>query len=227
MNISVVIPAYNEASMIGQVVQSVLPMVSQVVVIDDGSSDTTAQVAAQAGAVVLRHMINRGQGAALQTGTRYCLENGSDVIVHFDADGQFEPAEIPKMMEPVLNGQVDLVIGSRFLKSNQIPTLRRLFLKFGILFTWFFAGIKLTDTHNGFRVLSRKAAELIILTQDRSAHASEIIEQVFRHDLKWLELPVSVKYTAYSTSRQDGVRNEGNVKKIRVAVRFILSKLLS
>ena len=237
MKIYAIIPAYNESKMIAEVVSSVRPYVSEVVVIDDGSADSTGRVAAQAGAIVLRHILNRGQGAGLRTGTEYALSAGADAIVHFDADGQHDPAEIPRLIEPIVNGEADLVLGSRFLKDahhsysdlrvgESVQGIRRGLIKLGVLFTWYFSGVHLTDVHNGFRALSRYAAERIVITQDRAAHASEILDQIRRNNLRFVERPTTIKYTEYSKSRQDGVRSEGNLKKIKVAVRFFLSKLI-
>ena len=150
------------------------------------------------------------------------------------------------MVEPIAKGEADLVLGSRFLKSplpgagsvqdlarqdgglapDSVPFIRKILLKLGILFTWYFSGVRLTDVHNGFRALSRSAAQKIILTQDRAAHASEILDQIRKNNLRFVERPATVKYTDYSRSRRDGVRGEGNFKKIKIAVRFFLSKLV-
>lgn len=202
MRIFAVIPAYNEQSVIGQVVSQVKNLVNEVVVVDDGSQDGTGHVAGENGARVLHHLVNRGQGAALRTGTDWAVAQGADIVVHIDADGQHEPLELKQLLEPVLKGEAEVAIGSRFLKKeNRIPAARRLILKAAILFTWFFSGIKLSDAHNGFRVLSRRAASLINISQDRMAHASEIIDEISRNKLIYREIPVSVKYTAYSLGK--------------------------
>lgn len=222
MKVVAVIPAYNEGKAIGPVIREVKKQVDLVVVVDDGSSDDTGTVAAENGAIVLQHIVNRGQGAALKTGTEFALGAGAQAIVHFDADGQQDPAEIKEMLQPVLNGQAEVVIGSRFLgRESNMPLSRRLLLKAVPLFTWVFSGINLTDPHNGFRVLSRQAAEKINISQDKMAHASEIIDEIARHKLKCVELPVTVRYTSYSMAK--GQRNSA---AFRVARDFLLAKFL-
>ena len=155
-----VIPAYNEAGCVGEVIQRVRSRYPRVVVVDDGSGDNTGAVAATAGAVVLRHLINRGQGAALKTGIDYALLRGADIIVTFDSDGQHRLEDVEALVEPVRNGLCDVALGSRFLDSQtQVPFMRRLTLKMGVWFTRLVSRIKVTDTHNGLRAFSRKAEE--------------------------------------------------------------------
>lgn len=197
MNIVAVIPAYNEQGRISASIEDALGFVHSVVVVDDCSSDTTGDEAFHAGAYVLRHVINRGQGAALQTGTEFALQNlGADVIVHFDADGQMRGDEIPKMVKPIAEGEADVVLGSRFLglKAN-MPRMRWLTLRAALLFTVFMSGIRVTDTHNGFRALSARAAKEIRITMNRMAHASEILDLIKAKKLTFVERPVSIRYT--------------------------------
>jgi glycosyltransferase involved in cell wall biosynthesis len=212
VRIFVVIPAYNEGGAIGQTLADVKKYYRDIAVVDDGSTDETARVAEEAGAVVLRHIVNRGQGAALRTGIRYALENGADIIVTYDADGQFEPSEIAKVAAPILAGERDVVLGSRFLQENKIPILRRVTLGVAGVFTRVISGLKLTDTHNGFRAFSRRAAEAMQIRQDRMAHASEILQEIGRMKLNYCEVPVTVKYTDYS--RAKGQKLSGVIKII-------------
>lgn len=198
MNLFVVIPAYNESEVIAKTIADVKKYCQNVIVVDDGSTDGTAGVAPSAGALVLRHIVNRGQGAALRTGINYALRNGADIVVTFDADGQFESAEIEKIIAPIISGECDIVLGSRFLQNNEIPFLRRLMLISATAFTRFISGLKISDTHNGFRALGRMAATKIKIRQDRMAHSSEIIQEIGRLGLKYKEIPVTVKYTDYS-----------------------------
>lgn len=197
-----IIPAYNESKTISQVVSGVLYLVDKVIVVDDGSEDETAKLAQEAGACILTHLINRGQGAALKTGMDYALKEGAEIIVHFDADGQFELKDIDKVVEPIKSQEVDIVFGSRFKGFHQgMPFLKKLILKVGTVFNFLFTGIKLTDAHCGLRALSRKAALILNLTQDRMAHATEYLQEVKRRHLKFKEAPVSVKYTDYSKNK--------------------------
>lgn len=196
-----VIAAYNEAPVIRSVVEGARKAVDHVVVVDDYSSDTTGDEAYAGGATVLRHPINRGQGASLQTGTTYALNKGADIVIHFDADGQHQATDIPSFVGAIRAGN-DIALGSRFLAHEKaVPRMRRIILRFGVLFTWIFSGIKLTDTHNGFRALSRRAASQIFIRENRMAHASEILHEIVRLNLRWTEVSTHVVYTGYSRSR--------------------------
>lgn len=197
MKVVAVIPAYNEGKRIAATIADALPYCDAVVVTDDCSKDNTGEVARAAGAHVLRHIINRGQGAAIQTATTYALEVlKPDVIVHFDADGQMLGQDIPGMVGALKDG-VDVVLGSRFLgKKSNMPFTRRLTLAAALLFTRFVSGIAVTDPHCGFRVLSARAARNIYLSQDRMAHASEILDLIKSNHLKFASHPVEIRYTA-------------------------------
>ena len=200
--VTAVIAAYNEAGAIGPVIQALAPQVAEIVVVDDGSKDATADVARSAGAVVLRHPINRGQGAALQSGITLALARGAEIVVTFDADGQHVAADIPRLVAPVARGEADVALGSRFLGgTSNVPPLRRVLLKCAVLFTRMTTGLSLTDAHNGLRALSRRAAETIRIRQDRMAHASEIVSEIAKHGLRFVEIPITVLYTDYSKSK--------------------------
>jgi glycosyltransferase involved in cell wall biosynthesis len=198
-----VIAAYNEEGFIEDVVANLALYYPNVVVVDDGSSDQTGLRAAQAGAKVLKHVINRGQGAALQTGVEYALRQGAQYIVTFDADGQHSPESIPVLLAPILAGDAEIVLGSRFLEDSgsTIPLGRNLLLKAAVIFTRLFSGVRLSDTHNGLRAFSRRAASMLDIRLDRMAHASEIIDQVRCSGLKYTEVPVRVVYTDYSRTK--------------------------
>lgn len=219
----VVIAAYNEAEKVGAVVAGLKREgYRNTIVVDDGSRDETAARARAAGAMVLQHALNRGQGAALKTGIDAALAMGAQQIVTFDADGQHDPREINDLLKPVQQGAVDIALGSRFLtKRSRVPFLKRVVLKGGILFTWLFSGIRLTDAHNGFRALSRSAAQRIAIHHDRMEHASEIVEEIRRKHLRFREIPVTIKYTAYS--QQHG---QSPLNSLRIAGNLLLRKFL-
>ena len=198
MRIIAVIPAYNEESRVGAAVRDALQFTQGVVVVDDASRDRSGQVAHEAGAIVLTHVINRGQGAALQTATDYALRHlNPDVIVHFDADGQMQGLDIEGLVTPILRNEADIVLGSRFLgkEAENMPTFRRLLLRAGVIFTVLLSGIHVTDSQNGFRALSRKAAEDMRITLDRVAHASEILDLIKVHRFRYREHPVTIRYS--------------------------------
>lgn len=234
MNIAVVIPAYNEEKMIGTVVKDVRACCSHVFVVDDGSSDGTASAAAAAGATVLRHVLNRGQGAALATGIAAAREAGAEIVVTFDADGQMDPADIASLVAPIEAGLCDVTLGSRFLNRHceeaegrrgslgrdrsadardDMPFIRQLTLKAALLFTRLTTGLKLTDTHNGLRAFSRAAASELELRCDRMAHASEILEEISRRGWRYREVPVKIRYTEYSM--QKGQKLSGSFRILR------------
>ena len=202
------VPAFNEEKKIAAVVRTLLAKVNEVVVIDDGSDDATAQEAALAGATVLVHALNRGQGAALETGHQYAREQNAEIIVHFDADGQFDPNDVGRGLVALQETGVDIVLGSRFLeKKSELPWLKRhLVLPFGRLVDRFFGGVRLTDAHNGFRVLNKHALSVLCLTQDRMAHATEIPQLIARHQLSYAELPITVSYHEFGQGPLAGLR---------------------
>ena len=205
----VVIACYNEAKVIREVALGALGVVPNVVVVDDGSSDDSHTALAGTGVHYLRHPVNLGQGAALQTGIVYALRAGAAKIVTFDGDGQMRADEIPKLCQAMDSQGVDVVLGSRFLKpedNTSIPPGRRWLLKLATVFTRLTTGLSVSDTHNGFRVFSRKAASAIQIRQDGMAHASEILSQIGSRKLSYIEVPVSIAYTDYSLAKgQSGV----------------------
>ena len=205
------LPAFNEAAVIGDVVRELVTHHPNVVVVDDGSSYETAVEATNAGALTLSHALNRGQGAALQTGIDYCLSRGARILVTFDADGQHRSEDIPRLVRPILDGTVDVVLGSRFLGTTEnMPALRSVLLKVAVLFTRLYSRARITDVHNGFRAFSRRAATQIRISQDGMAHASELIDQIVGAGLSYQEMPVHVRYTEYS--RAKGQRTSGALK---------------
>ena len=196
----IVIPAYNEEKSIGKVVKELKQNnYRDIVVVDDGSEDKTYEAAKREKVTVLRHILNRGQGAALKTGIDYALRKGAEIIVTYDADGQHSVKDIKNMIALIRNKKADITLGSRFLKKNKnTPFIRKLFLKGGAFIIFLMYGIKLTDSHNGLRAMSRKAAESIEIKANGMEHASEILEQVKKKRLKYEEVPVTIQYTDYS-----------------------------
>ena len=220
----IIVPAYNEEVLVGSVVAELRRSYLHVVVVDDGSSDTTGEVARLAGAVTLRHCINRGQGAALQTGLDYCLQCGAQCIVTFDADGQHDYRDVEALTRPIFAGDVDVTLGSRFLDSGSAEGLawpRRLLLKTAVLFTRTVSRVRVTDAHNGLRAFSRRAAERIDITVDRMGHASEIVDQVRDMELPYAEVPVHIRYTEYSRSKGQN----GTLAAVSILAEYFLARL--
>ncbi len=209
----IVIPLFNEAPIIGSVIKDLLPVFPHVVCIDDGSTDTSARAAREAGAVVVQHPVNLGQGAALQTGFEYVMNDPEmSCVVTFDADGQHRVADAADMVRRVQSGEADVVLGSRFLDGRtKIGPVKRLVLRTAALQTRWSTGMHLTDAHNGLRVMSRQVVGSIHLTQNRMAHASELIDLLSKLKPRWTEHPVEIIYTEYSKSKGQSLLNSVNI----------------
>jgi glycosyltransferase involved in cell wall biosynthesis len=152
--------------------------------------------------VVVRHPINLGQGAGLQTGIAFALAQGADVVVTFDGDGQHRAQEIERLIGALREQGADFALGSRFLgTAMRVPKARRVLLKLATWFTRLTTGLQVTDTHNGLRAMTRRGASALALHQNRMAHASEILHQIAESRLKYIEVPVTIDYTAYSLSK--------------------------
>lgn len=221
-----VIPAYNEEENIGEVVAAAGAHVDLVVVVDDGSDDRTADMAAGSGARVISHVINRGQGAALATGNDYALAAGADIIIHFDADGQFLAEEIADVILPVAAGRADIAVGSRFLdKSSDLPALKRLLIMpVARMVNRHLLGVRLSDPQGGFRVMAAGAARRIRIEQDGSAHCSEILYKATKLGLRLVEVPITVRYRKFGQGIFFG-RGRGS-GGARVLMDLIVSRLM-
>jgi len=222
-DVCVVIPAFNEERMIGAVIDDVHAQgYDNVVVVDDGSEDATVRIALEKGVVVLQHPINRGQGAALKTGTAYALGQNAGIIVHFDADGQMQPRDIQKLVEPIRKGRAQVSFGSRFMnKQSNIPPLRRLLLRGGRIFMRVMYGVTMTDPQSGFRAMDAHAAQTIAITQRGMAHCSEIIDEVHRKNISFCEVPVVIKYTTYSVTH-----GQDNFAAFRIAAKLLWRRMI-
>ncbi|PIR03226.1 MAG: hypothetical protein COV60_01420 [Candidatus Magasanikbacteria bacterium CG11_big_fil_rev_8_21_14_0_20_43_7] len=203
-----IVPAYNEETRVGTVVQNLLQYVDEVVVIDDGSSDTTSRIAREAGATVLRHGINRGQGAALETGHVYARNHGATYVLHFDADGQFSADDIVPALHTLKSEHVDVLFGTRYgaTSLSNVPWTKKYLLRpIGRMVDRLFGSVRLSDPHNGFRILNTRALHAIRITQPGMAHASEIPALVKKHQLSYIEVPVSIAYHEYGQGVHSGV----------------------
>lgn len=209
----IVIPVYNEAEVIGGVLQQVLDEFPLVVCVDDGSSDASAKRIQSTSAVLVRHPINLGQGAALQTGISYgLLDPDVRCFVTYDADGQHQLSDVRRMLERLARGDVDIVFGSRFLDSRtEVSRLKRLVLKLAVQYMNRSSGLRLSDAHNGLRVFDREVAEALEIKQNGMAHASEIVSTVAEHGFRYAEEPVHILYTEYSRSKGQSLLNSVNI----------------
>jgi glycosyltransferase involved in cell wall biosynthesis len=221
MRTVIVIPAYNEARMIGEVVRSARAVAEAVVVVDDGSADRTGEIAANAGAIVVTHVMNRGYGAGTATGIAAALRLGAEAIVTFDADGQHRASDVPRIVAPLERGEADVVMGVRTMETGRIPVTRRLAHWCANALTYALFGRWVTDSHSGLRAFSRRMAEGMDLKCDRMEVASEIIKEIHRGGWRLAEVPIVPIYTDYSLSK-----GQSFTVGIKTAWRLILSKLL-
>jgi glycosyltransferase involved in cell wall biosynthesis len=204
---------YNEASVVGTVIEGLRKEFPHVVCVDDGSTDGSQDIARQAGAVVVQHPVNLGQGAALQTGIEYSLQDPQlDCIVTFDADGQHRVVDALAMADRIRSGEADVVLGSRFLDDRtKLSPLKRLVLRTAAVQSRMSTGMALTDAHNGLRAFSPAVARGINLRQNRMAHASELVHQLAEMNPRWVEHPVEIIYTDYSKSKGQSLLNSVNI----------------
>ena len=209
----IIMPVYHEAAVVADVVTRVRETFPNVICVDDGSLDDSATQILGTGAHLVRHPVNLGQGAALETGLRYALaREGGEYFVTFDADGQHQVDDVLTMLEVARSGAADVVLGSRFLDpSGSVPWLRRLVLRTAVLFSPAARRLRLTDAHNGLRVLNREVAERLHITMSGMAHASEIIAVLARSPWRVAEVPVTILYTDYSRSKGQSLINGVNI----------------
>ena len=208
-----VIPLYNEATVVREVISQARETFPYIVVVDDGSKDDSARQAAAAGAIVVRHPVNLGQGAALQTGFSYILEKtNANYVVTFDADGQHSTTDAAAMVAAAREEELAVILGSRFLQGpSPVGRLKRLVLRSAAAVSSRTSGMHLTDAHNGLRVIRRDVLVQLNLKQNRMAHASEIIRKIGATGLPWREFPVHIVYTDYSRSKGQSLWNSVNI----------------
>ncbi len=208
-----VIPLYNEGEVVRDVLTDVRKTFPNIICVDDGSSDNSIEEALAAGVHVAIHPINLGQGAALQTGFDYVLQNtDAKYVVTFDADGQHRVEDALAMLDAAEKDDLGFVFGSRFLEGKaETGLFKKIVLKTAAFVTRMRTGERLTDAHNGLRVIRRDALSQIHITQNRMAHASEIVYQLFDTGLKWREMPVHIIYTDYSRSKGQSLLNSINI----------------
>lgn len=213
-NVWIIVPAFNEASVIGDVITELRATFDNVVLVDDGSRDDTSARAYAAGAHVVTHPVNLGQGAAIQTGVEYARRRpGSEAFATFDADGQHRVADVVAMLDRLSRGDVDIVVGTRFAAGppKGVPILKRIILKTAAALSPSSRRLGLTDAHNGLRVFNRTVAESLNITMNGMSHASEIIAMIVENGWRATEEPVEILYTEYSMSKGQPLLNGVNI----------------
>jgi len=205
------IPAYNEEKTIAKVVILTKKYVDKVIVVDDGSEDMTAEIARALGAEVIKHKENMGYGAALRTMFHKAREENADILVILDADGQHDPREIPRLIEPIMRGEADIVVGSRFLGRTDVRKYRALGVKMITKATNILAGTNLSDAQSGFRAYNKKAIQLIRPTEDGMGVSVEILIQAIDRNLRIKEVPITIRYGGLDTSTEHPIKHGAGV----------------
>jgi polyprenyl-phospho-N-acetylgalactosaminyl synthase len=219
----VVIAAFNEGEVISDTVMTLRAVIQNIVVVDDCSTDQTKFVLLQLPVHLVCHPINLGQGAALQTGIDYAIAKGAEYVATFDADGQHDASDLPLMASRLIDSQASIALGSRFLgKTINLPKSRRVMLKAAVIYTRLTCGLKVSDAHNGFRLMTREFCQAFRFTQNRMAHASEILSFIAAKHTKYIEVPVTIAYTEYSIKK--GQRNVNALRVITELIGGFISK---
>ncbi len=218
--IYVVVPVYNEGPMLQRVMQELLRKNYRLVIVDDGSYLPVADLLNALPAYVLRHKVNLGQGAALQTGLEFAVSKSAKVIVTFDGDGQHKTDDIDSLVTILLTQQLDVVMGSRFMGGSDVPVKRRLLLQIARYINYLFTGLLLTDAHNGIRAFTAEAAKKITITENRMAHATELLWLIKKRKLRYKEAPVTIIYTPYAIQKGQKLRDA-----FRIFLDLFLNKL--
>ncbi|OIP60329.1 MAG: glycosyltransferase family 2 protein [Candidatus Moranbacteria bacterium CG_4_10_14_3_um_filter_45_9] len=216
----IVIPAYNE----GTIIQSVIAEIrdagyENIIVVDDGSTDDTYEKAKSISSItVLQHKINRGKGAATKTGIEASKLLNADIIVTLDGDGQHNPTDIAHLIEPIQKNHCDVVLGTRLKNPIGMPWYKILANHIGNAITWYFYGLWVSDSQSGFRAYSRHASEVINTKTDRYEYDSEVIREMYLYKLKYIEIPIEVRYTEYSMGK---VQKQGFINGLRTFYKII------
>lgn len=199
----IVLPAYNEEKIIQDTLREIQSAgYKNIIVVDDGSTDDTYErVKAISGVIALRHKLNRGKGAATKTGIEAAKILGANVIVTMDSDGQHNPKDIARLVEPIEKNHCDVVLGTRLKNPKGMPWYKICANHIGNALTWYFYGLWVSDSQSGFRAYSRHASELINTKTDRYEYDSEVIREIYIYKLKYKEVPIEVRYTEYSMGK--------------------------
>ena len=216
----IVLPAYNESKIIREVIKEIQDAGYQkIILVDDGSTDDTYQVAsAIPGIIALRHKINRGKGAATKTGIEAVKMLDASVVVTLDSDGQHNPEDIARLIQPILDGKCEVSLGTRLKNPKGMTWYKILANHIGNAVTWYIYGLWVSDSQSGFRAYSRHAVELINTKTDRYEYDSEVIREIYLHKLKYCEIPIEVRYTEYSMGK---IQKQGFINGLKTLYKII------
>ena len=220
MKVQIIVPAFNESQIIFQVLTSLpkkLKGISDIetILVNDGSQDDTLMQAKRTNVQIVSHAINRGLGAAIKTGLELAKKKSADIAITFDGDGQHDPTDISKIIDPIIKKKADLVIGTRFKKLQNVPVDRLVLNWFANLATLMLFGVTSTDSQSGLRAFSKKALNLIDFKGERMDFSSEILVEAKKHNLIVDEVPVKAIYTPYSRAK-----GQKNINALTVVLRF-------
>jgi glycosyltransferase involved in cell wall biosynthesis len=219
-HICVIIPVYNEAQIIEEVLAEINAVGEYIIiVVDDGSYDGSYnRAAACKGVFVLRHKLNRGKGAAVKTGIVVANRLGADVVVTMDGDGQHDPTDISRLVAPIISGEKEVVLGTRRTLKGEMPFIKIVANKIGNAVTWLLYGMHVSDSQSGFRAYSRHAAHIIDTKADKYEYDSKVIREINNNRLSYTEIPIKVRYTQYSKNK---AQKQGFINGIKTLIRMI------
>lgn len=209
-----VIPCFNEGQVVFDVIANARETFPNIVAVNDGSRDNSAEAIHAAGAHLVNHPVNLGQGAAIQTGVEYArAQPGAQYFVTFDADGQHQVKDVVAMVERLRTEPVDIIVGTRFAgqDNSQVPWIKRVVLKTVVMLSPRTKRLGLSDAHNGLRTFNRKVAEEMDIRMNGMSHASEIVAMIDNHGWRVAEQPVDILYTEYSMSKGQSLINGVNI----------------
>lgn len=220
--ITVLVPVFNEPEVrLNDLITEILSHGYHLIIVDDGSMPPVRHSLAKV--TLLRHNINLGQGAAIETGMQYARQKNIEIIVHMDADGQHKADEIKNLIQPLLNDECDVVFGSRFLSKssiNLIPSGRKRLLRLARWINVFFTGVVMSDVHNGFRALNAKAIRSLTLSMPGRGHASEIVFRTVQNKLRYYEVPVHIEYRQPDQLNSIGIKEGISLLKMLLWARY-------
>lgn len=223
-NIFVIVPVYNESKVVIKVIKELQKKFKNIVCVDDCSTDDSFFKLKKLKRITLiKHIINQGQGAALQTGINFAKLNKADLFVTFDSDGQHSATEAAAMIKKINSMNVDIILGSRFKKKSlqlEIPVFRRIILKIAIIISNLFSGLRLTDTHNGLRVFNRRFSNTLNIKMNGMSHPNEFLDNIKKNNLKYLEYPTKIKYNNYTINK-----GQKNINSLNILFDIIINKI--
>lgn len=223
-HVCIVIPVYNEASVIPEVIRELRQVDDfTIIVVDDGSHDNSCAVAKELGVLAVRHRINRGKGAAVKTGIEAAKRLGADIVVTMDGDGQHDPLDILTLIKPITEEGYDVTLGSRLIDHKGMPIVKVIANKIGNVFTWLFYGVYVSDSQSGFRAFSKYAMQVIDTKAEKYEYDSKVIREMKNNRLKYVEVPITVRYTEYSMGKK---HKQGFINGLKTLIRMIWGMLV-